>query len=47
MKKILDLFSRKKKKDYPVVKDKSGLPVFVLELPPEIQSPEVKPERKI
>jgi hypothetical protein len=28
----------KKKNDYPIVKDKSGLPVFVLELPPEIKS---------
>ena len=42
MKKILDIFSRKK--DYPVVKDKSGLPVFVLELPPEIKSPKGKNE---
>ena len=44
MKKILDIFSRKKKKDYPVVKDKSRLPVFVLELPPEIKSPKGKNE---
>jgi hypothetical protein len=43
MKNILDMF-RSKKKDYPVVKDKSGLPVFVLELPPEIQSPKGKSE---
>ena len=46
MKNILDIFSRKKK-DYDVVKSGSGLPIFVLPLPPEIQSPEVKPERKI
>ena len=38
MKKILNMF-RSKKKDYPVVKDKSGFPVFVLELPPEVNSP--------
>ena len=44
MKKILDIFSRKKKKDYPVVKDKSGLPIFVLELPPEIKSTKGKNE---
>ena len=38
MKNILNMF-RSKKKDYPVVKDKSGFPVFVLELPPEVKSP--------
>ena len=43
MKNILDIFSRKKK-DFPVVKDKSGLPVFVLTLPPEIKSPKEKNE---
>ena len=36
MKNILDIFSRKKK-DYDVVKSRSGLPVFVLPLPPEIK----------
>jgi len=34
----------KKKNDYPIVKDKSGLPVFVLELPPEIKSTKGKNE---
>ena len=38
MKNILDMF-RSKNKDFPVVKDKSGFPVFVLELPPEVKSP--------
>jgi hypothetical protein len=42
--KILDIFSRKKEKDYEVVKSRSGLPVFVLELPPEITSPKGKNE---
>ena len=43
MKNILDMF-RSKKKDYPVVKDKSGLPIFVLPLPPEVKSPKGKNE---
>ena len=30
--------------DYDVVKSRSGLPVFVLELPPEIKSPKGKNE---
>jgi len=34
----------KKKNDYPIVRDKSGLPVFVLELPPEIKSTKGKNE---
>jgi len=44
MKNILDIFSRKKEKDYDVVKSRSGLPVFVLPLPPEIKSPKEKNE---
>jgi hypothetical protein len=42
--KILDIFSRKNKKDYEVVKSRSNLPVFVLELPPEIKSTKGKNE---
>ena len=42
MKNILDIFSRKKETDYDVVKSRSGLPIIVLPIPPE-----VKPERKI
>ena len=38
MKKILDLFKKKEKKiEYEVVKSRSGLPMFVIPLPPEIQ----------
>ena len=37
MKKILDLFKKKEKEtDYEVVKSRSGLPMFVIPLPPEI-----------
>ncbi len=38
MKKILDIFKKKEKEtDYEVVKSRSGLPMFVIPLPPEIQ----------
>ena len=38
MKKILDLFKKKEKEiDYEVVKSRSGLPMFVIPLPPGIQ----------
>ena len=38
MKKILDIFKEKEKKiEYEVVKSRSGLPMFVIPLPPEIQ----------
>ena len=37
MKKILDLFKKKEKEiEYEVVKSRSGLPMFVLPLPPGI-----------
>ena len=37
MKKILDLFKKKEKKiEYEVVKSRSGLPMYVLPLPPGI-----------
>ena len=37
MKKILDLFKKKEKKiEYEVVKSRSGLPMYVIPLPPGI-----------
>ena len=37
MKKILDLFKKKEKEtDYEIVKSRSGLPMYVLPLPPGI-----------
>ena len=37
MKKILDIFKKKEKEtDYEVVKSRSGLPMFVIPLPPGI-----------
>ena len=38
MKRFLDFFKKKgKETDYDVVKSRSGLPMFVIPLPPEIQ----------
>ena len=47
MKKILDIFKKKEKEiDYEVVKSRSGLPMFVLPLPPGINfDTEDEPER--
>ena len=36
MKKILDIFKRKKETDFEVVKSRSNLPMFVIPLPDEI-----------
>ena len=48
MKKILDLFKKKEKEtDYEVVKSRSGLPMFVLPLPPGINfDTEDEPEKR-
>ena len=47
MKKILDIFKRKEKKtDYEVVKSRSGLPMFVIPLPPSINFTEDEPEKR-
>jgi hypothetical protein len=46
MKKILDLFKKKEKEiDYEVVKSRSGLPMFVIPLPPSINFTEDEPEK--
>ena len=47
MKKILDLFKKKEKEtDYEVVKSRSGLPMFVIPLPPSINFTEDEPKKK-
>ena len=48
MKKILDLFKKKEKEtEYEVVKSRSGLPMFVLPLPPGINfDTEDEPKKK-
>ena len=48
MKKILDLFKKKEKEtEYEVVKSRSGLPIFVLPLPPGINmDTEDEPKKK-
>ena len=47
MKKILDLFKKKEKKiDYEIVKSRSGLPIFVLPLPPSLNFTEDEPEKE-
>ena len=49
MKKILDLFKKKEKEiEYEVVKSRSGLPMFVIPLPPGINmdTEEDKPKKK-
>ena len=47
MKKILDLFKKKEKEiDYEVVKSRSGLPMFVIPLPPSINFTEDEPEKR-
>ena len=46
MKKILDIFKKKEKKiEYEVVKSRSGLPMFVIPLPPSINFTEDEPEK--
>ena len=46
MKKILDLFKKKEKKiEYEIVKSRSGLPMFVLPLPPGIDFTKDEPEK--
>ena len=46
MKKILDLFKKKEKKiEYEIVKSRSGLPMFVIPLPPSINFTEDEPEK--
>ena len=46
MKKILDIFKKKEKEiEYEVVKSRSGLPMFVLPLPPGIDFTEDEPEK--
>ena len=46
MKKILDLFKKKEKEiEYEVVKSRSGLPMFVIPLPPSINFTEDEPEK--
>ena len=46
MKKILDLFKKKEKKiEYEVVKSRSGLPMFNLYLPDEINIDIDEPEK--
>ena len=46
MKKILDLFKKKEKEiDYEVVKSRSGLPMYVLPLPPGIDFTKDEPEK--
>ena len=46
MKKILDLFKKKEKEiDYEIVKSRSGLPMFVIPLPPSINFTEDEPEK--
>ena len=49
MKRFLDLFKKKKKEtDYEIVKSRSGLPIFVIPLPPEINmDTEEKPNQQI
>ena len=47
MKKILDIFKKKEKKiEYEVVKSRSGLPMFVIPLPPSINFTEDEPEKR-
>ena len=47
MKKILDLFKKKEKKiEYEIVKSRSGLPMFVIPLPPSINFTEDEPEKR-
>ena len=47
MKKILDIFKKKQKEtDYEVVKSRSGLPMFVIPLPPSINFTEDEPEKR-
>ena len=47
MKKILDLFKKKEKEiDYEIVKSRSGLPMFVIPLPPSINFTEDEPEKR-
>ena len=47
MKKILDLFKKKEKEiEYEVVKSRSGLPMFVIPLPPSINFTEDEPEKR-
>ena len=47
MKKILDLFKKKEKEiDYEIVKSRSGLPMFVIPLPPSINFTEDEPKKK-
>ena len=47
MKKILDIFKKKKKEtDYEIVKSRSGLPMFVIPLPPSINFTEDEPEKR-
>ena len=46
MKKILDIFRKKEEEtDYEVVKSRSGLPMFVIPLPPSINFTEDEPEK--
>ena len=47
MKKILDIFKKKEKEtEYEVVKSRSGLPMFVIPLPPSINFTEDEPEKR-
>ena len=47
MKRFLDFFKKKgKETDYDVVKSRSGLPMFVIPLPPEINLTEDEPKKK-
>ena len=46
MKKILDIFKKKEKKtDYEIVKSRSGLPMFNLYLPYEVNIDVEEPEK--
>ena len=48
MKRFLDLFKKKKKIEYEVVKSRSGLPMYILPLPDGINfDTEEKPNQQI
>ena len=48
MRKILDIFKKKEETDFEVVKSRSGLPMFIIPIPSEINmDTEEKPNQQI
>ena len=48
MRNILDIFKRKEETDFEVVKSRSGLPMFIIPIPSEINmDTEEKPNQQI